>query len=844
MQIFPVAGKEKDKFVSDLYLTYLDLREDGKFKTVQLTNKDENDHSAIFSRDSKKVYFLSSRDKGKKLWVLDLLGGEAKEVHEFANGISNLKWLNDSTLLFTSNEGKTLYEQKLEEEKDNVVVVEDSVHWKANRIYSFHLDSKSIERITENKKPISSYTVSKDGKWLVYRMTMSRHYAADANPDPQYFLKDLESEEEEQILEDRDFPSGSFSFSADNLGFYFLSDTASDPEWNGAGLTELYYYNIQEKNYQKINLEWPYGVGDGIDVAGNDVYVALANRATFRLAHFDKSGNWSKAEVVLNDKKDHVSILAISEDGNKIIYEYSTASSLPQYFVAKVAGVNLTQEEEIITLNKKLKEKQITRSEVIAWKGYQGGEVTGMLYYPENYEPDRRYPLIISIHGGPSGVDTDTWRERWSTYPNILTQRGAFVLKPNYHGSSNHGLAFVETIKGNYYEPEMADITNGIELLYEEGKIDKTQMGVMGWSNGAIIATMMTVRYPDMFKVACPGAGDVNWTSDFGTCRFGVSFDQSYFGGAPWDDSEGKTYNENYILKSPLFELEKVKTPTIIFHGSEDRAVPRDQGWEYYRALQQAGQTPVRFLWFPGQPHGLGKITHQMRKMEEELKWIDQYLFNKLDDKNEAFKKDSPLALLLKRDSLQKEGENYGYLVNTVLVPETKPMKSDSTEISVFEVTNAQFYAFNSAHDYAISEGNFPAIVSPSQASQYVQWLSGLTGKRYRLPTEAEAKEMHKVGHKQAEKENTLNHWAGYKLTMDEVPLLREKLNASRLTKSVGSHPAITFKGVEVYDLGGNVAEYDQSGKIYGYSAYDFVDPHDSERTNSTHVGFRVIMQK
>ena len=190
---------------------------------------------------------------------------------------------------------------------------------------------------------------------------------------------------------------------------------------------------------------------------------------------------------------------------------------------------------------------------------------------------------------------------------------------------------------------------------------------------------MLTLRYPDMFKFAAPGAGDVNWTSDYGTCRFGVSFDQTYFGGAPWDDMNGKTYNENYILKSPLFEIEKIKTPTIIFHGSEDRAVPRDQGWEYYRGLQQVGKTPVRFLWFPGQPHGLGKITHQMRKMEEELKWIDEYLFNKKPSKNESFKKESPLAKLLAVEKVKStESGAFGVLSNGILIPETVVVKKDS----------------------------------------------------------------------------------------------------------------------------------------------------------------------
>ncbi|MCK5924033.1 MAG: S9 family peptidase, partial [Methylococcales bacterium] len=237
----------------------------------------------------------------------------------------------------------------------------------------------------------------------------------------------------------------------------------------------------------------------------------------------------------------------------------------------------------------------MTRSEVIHWKGWQGDDVTGVLYYPKNYQKGKKYPLLLSIHGGPASATLDRWSERWSTFPQIWAQRGAFVLKPNYHGSDNHGRKFVESIKGNYYTPGLTDIVTGIRDLARQGLVDTSRMGSLGWSNGAILTTMLTVRFPDMFKVACPGAGDVNWTSDYGTCGFGVTFDQSYFIGAPWDDRDGNFYNKNYLELSPLFELEKVKTPTIIFHGSKDRAVPRDQGWEYYRALQQVGKAPVRF---------------------------------------------------------------------------------------------------------------------------------------------------------------------------------------------------------------------------------------------------------
>jgi len=840
------AVKEKDKFVSDIYLTRLDISEKDSFKTIQLTNADENDYSALFSKDGEFIYFLSSRDKGKKLWKLSIYGGEPKEVKEFKNGISNISWQNKNTLLFKSNEGETLHESKLKEKKDDVIVVEDSLHWKPSRVYAYDLKEKSIKRITENKKPLENYTVSPDGKWLIYSTSRSRSYASDAQKDPFYFLQNLETNKVTQIIKELEFPSNGFEFSKDNKGFYFTSSHASDPKWNGAGISELYYYSLETNTYKKVDLEWDLGIGRGYNVVGNDVIVTLANKAYYKLAYYKKSGNsWSKKSIDLGIKDNHTTLLSVSENGSKVIYQYSTASKLPKFYVADISKNKFINEKEVVSLNKKLAKKPITKSEVLVWKGYNNEEVTGILYYPENYEAGKRYPLILSIHGGPSGVDTDTWSERWSTYPNILAQRGAFVLKPNYHGSSNHGLSFVESIKGNYYEPELEDITKAIKLLDEKGMIDKDQLGTMGWSNGAILTTMLTVRYPDMFKFAAPGAGDVNWTSDYGTCRFGVSFDQSYFGGAPWDDLNGKFYNENYIIKSPLFEIEKIKTPTIIFHGSEDRAVPRDQGWEYYRGLQQVNKAPVRFLWFPGQPHGLGKISHQLRKMNEELAWIDIYLFNKPSTKNEAFKKESPLANLLKIDKVKvtKNGD-FGELKATNLIPETVLVKKDSIAISRFEVTNAQFKAYNPAFNFDAGLDNYPVVTSKEEAIKYVTWLSNITNEKYRLPNSKEAEKLQKLAHKAAAKENTLNYWAGYAITIDEVDELNKKVVElkSHLFKKVGKNKPVKVGDADVYDLGGNVAEYYENG-VYGYSAYDFYDLNNNEMIKSKQVGIRVIKE-
>ena len=678
---------------------------------------------------------------------------------------------------------------------------------------------------------------------------MSPHYPADAQPKSQYHLHDLDNGRTTRILEGLQTP-GRFAFTHADDAFWFVSEHSSDPEWNGAGASFLYRFDLSSMSYAMLDMPGAHGTSSSPYPTRNGVLIGLAKEAFYGLAYFTNDGDgWVMSEPDMGDMQDHVRIDAVSEDGSTILFNYSTASTLPTYHAASITEsapqISIDSTTEWIELNKGLKKKDKAESEVYYWVGANNDTVNGILYYPIGYEEGKAYPLVLSIHGGPAGEDTDTWSERWSTYPNIMTEKGAFVLKPNYHGSGNHSQEFTESIKGHYYDLEMVDIMNGIRALATEGKVDTSEMGVMGWSNGAILATMLTVRYPDHFKCATPGAGDVNWTSDFGTCRFGVSFDQSYFGGAPWDDIDGNYYNPAYIEKSPLFELDKVKTPTLIFHGSEDRAVPRDQGWEYYRALQQIDKAPVRFLWFPGQPHGLGKISHQMRKMEEEIKWFDKYLFEEESDDNTAFDDESPLAMLLKREQLEMTDDGlYGSMSGDHLIPQTASVADDSIAIGVIEVTNAQLASFVSSHSYPPADANKPASgVSSRMASQYISALSAATGNAYRLPSEEEAKELHKKAKKAAPKENTLEHWAGYKPTQREVKLLRKKLEEvdGTLYTRAASFDPVEVGDAEVYDLGGNVAERSASG-TYGYSAYQVVSDR-KEVASEEHIGIRVILE-
>ncbi|MCK7483840.1 MAG: prolyl oligopeptidase family serine peptidase [Candidatus Moduliflexus flocculans] len=186
---------------------------------------------------------------------------------------------------------------------------------------------------------------------------------------------------------------------------------------------------------------------------------------------------------------------------------------------------------------------------------------------------------------------------------------------------------------GKYYEYPVEDIEKGVDALVAKGLVDPDRVGTFGWSNGSILSIAVSIANPARYKVVAAGAGDVEFISDWANVDFGQSFDAYYLGKSPLEDPE------LYLRISPLFQMDKVRAPTIIFFGTEDRNVPTSQGWTHYRALYHLDKVPVKFLLFPGEPHGLQEYTHQLRKLEEEMAWFDRWFFKTAKAENEALKR-------------------------------------------------------------------------------------------------------------------------------------------------------------------------------------------------------------
>lgn len=851
------ADKDKDARISNLFLAGMT----GKTK-IELTRGTENNTQPRWSPDSKLIAFVSTRalpnpkpDRAKsQIWLMNPHGGEPWALTGLARAPRQIEWIDNDTIIYSAQEDPTLYEEELKKKKDDSEVVDDEEHEPPVRLYKIDVKDKKVRRLTTNLDWIEHWAVSHDGKYVVARHGKSLHYEFDQKVRPVTILHNLADGTEKQVFtEGRVVPFG-FDWAPDGSGFYAVAPYSTDARFETAHILVAYFYDLTSAKSTQVNLDWPNGLGFGFQAVPGGFVTLLAQGVYNPLARYtaakDASGWTWKREQVSGDDVRNLQGFHISDDGKSVVYESSTASRLPQLFRAQLDGAKLDSPVQITKLNEKLVTGRLfAKSEVIRWKGANDEDVEGILYYPADYEAGKKYPVITAIHGGPLGADHDLWGESWAYPIQLFTQQGAFVLRPNYHGSSGYGLKWAESICcGKYYDLETPDINAGVDYLVAKGLVDPERVGTMGWSNGSILSTSLITTYPARYKVASVGAGDVEWISDWGNVDFGESFDAYYFGKSPMQDPE------LYIKKSPFFKMDRVKAPVLIFHGTADRNVPPAQSWSYFRALQYYGKVPVKFVVFPGEPHGPRKLTHQLRKVSEEESWFAKYFFKNEKTESDAVKKDSPLATVVKLQKASRVGALYGTSraggaskaqESGLLIPET--VERDGLQVARFEITRAQFAAFDKNFPVSPGTGNFPANgITSEQARAYAAWLTRASGETWRVPYEDEVKDLYESRNG----ENTLNFWADYAPNPEDTAKLREaakKLNgAAPLLKEVGSFKGLGKEDEEpIYDLGGNAAEWvltrDGKGKVIGGSADCPASPESGCKPEPEYIGFRVV---
>lgn len=245
-----------------------------------------------------------------------------------------------------------------------------------------------------------------------------------------------------------------------------------------------------------------------------------------------------------------------------------------------------------------------------------GFQVQGWLTYPKDFDPSKRYPLVVRVHGGPASAVLPSWPTRWS-YSMAMPSQGYFVLQANPRGSYGQGEKFTEANVKDFGYGDYRDILAGVDAAVHSAPIDPNRIGITGWSYGGYM-TMWAVTQTNRFRAAVAGAGLSDWLSYYGENKID-QWMMPYFGASVYDNPAV------YAKSAPMTFIKNAKTPTLIVVGDRDGECPPPQSYEFWHALKTYG-VPTQFVIYPNEGHEFADPAHSRDVIERAVAWFNQYL--------------------------------------------------------------------------------------------------------------------------------------------------------------------------------------------------------------------------
>jgi dipeptidyl aminopeptidase/acylaminoacyl peptidase len=257
--------------------------------------------------------------------------------------------------------------------------------------------------------------------------------------------------------------------------------------------------------------------------------------------------------------------------------------------------------------------------EEVTWDGAAGAKVAGWIVKPANFNPRRKYPLVVLIHGGPQGAWNDNWGYRWN--PQIYAGDGYVAFMPNPRGSTGYGQQFLADISGDWGGKVFTDISNGVAMMANQPYIDKNRIGAAGASYGGYMIDWIEGHNNDprfTYKVLVSHDGVYNLTSMTGATEE-LWFTDWEFKGTPW------TNKEMYERWSPHNFVQNFKTPVLIITNGLDYRVPEGEGLQFFTAVQRMG-VESKLVDFPDEGHWVTKPANSAFWHNTVLDWLDKHL--------------------------------------------------------------------------------------------------------------------------------------------------------------------------------------------------------------------------
>ncbi len=624
-----IYEQTRTNWEANAFETELWIADTSTGRAHRLTLQAKSSSDAAWSPDGNWIAFLSDRvaplpgsPAGKKqLYVMPADGGEAQQLTKMEAGVNGFAWAPDSQRIALAAEAPKPKAMKDREESFGDYHV---IHADYAMVHLWLLDLPKTDaagRVSEVKEPklltgaahggdafsVGTFDWAPDG----------RRIAFSATRDP-----DLIS----------GFSGDIYTVVVADAAVKKIVDTPgpdSDPKWSPDGSEIAYVTSNGSKSFFYTNRMVAVVPADGgtpkvltakfDEDAGNlhwapqGIYFAALQKTNASLFMADPATG-SVKKVAMHGS-DLANAFSFSKDFEHVAYRGSGANQFPEIYVAGIGG---EQPMQITHLGEQLQGFDTGKREVVHWKSGDGAEVEGILIKPADFDPHKKYPLLVVIHGGPTGVDLPSIAaDRYYPIERFLA-KGAVVLKPNYRGSAGYGEKFRSLNVRNLGVGDYADVISGVDYLIAQGFVDKDRVASMGWSEGGYISAFITC-FSDRFKAVSVGAGISDWMTYYANTDI-TPFTRQYLQSTPWDDPA------IYAKTSPITYIAKAKTPTLIQQGSVDRRVPVADSFELRQALEDHN-VPVKMVLYDGFGHPINKPKQQRAVMEETENWFAHYIW-------------------------------------------------------------------------------------------------------------------------------------------------------------------------------------------------------------------------
>jgi len=593
----------------------------------KVTDNPAADDHPRWSPDGKSLLFLSTRHEGPQAWLLPLEGGEPAQVTHFTTGVSDAVWTSDGKhIVFTSDvfpecgaDGdcnkkidESVSSGPIQAHMADHLLYRHWTSWKDGRrshVFVYDIDAKKYTDLSpgDYDAPVFSLggggvAVSPDGKEVCFASNHDANEAETTNAD--LFIVSTSGGEPKDITAENKSFDGDPSYSPD--GKYIAYRMQTIPAYE-SDLFRIALYDRKSGEKTVLTEKFDNWVGEFTWAPDSkSIYFTADVQGHIPLYNLELK---SKQVTPVIDVKS-IDAIDVSPDGKSLVIVRRAVGEPVELWHATTQGKNLRR---LTFFNKPLEDSVDIRPAEEMWiTSPTGKKIHTFIVKPHNFDPSKKYPLILNVHGGPQSQWADAFRGDWQVYPGS----GYIVAFPNPHGSTGYGQEYTAEISKDWGGAVYQDVMAVADSLEKIPYVDKDRMGAMGWSFGGYMM-MWFEGHTSRFKAIACMMGVYDLTAMHGSTEE-LWFPQWDLGGAPWE-------SDLYMKWSPNQFVKNFKTPCLVITGEKDYRVPYPQSLDFFTDLQKMN-VQSRLIVFPNDGHWPSGVKSMPLYYNAHLDWFHKYL--------------------------------------------------------------------------------------------------------------------------------------------------------------------------------------------------------------------------